>query len=245
MNEQTDQESNFAEEDLIPIMKVMLKKALEENENVRLMPPLHFSLITFDERENPIYKLGDEYQMIQWQLKKLTKDDLRKFCMKHLILADDFQTDKIYSFIIYSEEIEEDIIYKTGQCCFKPEVFSLKQLDGDKILNDIKIKIENNEELNENIIDLSLLSFYKSKRKPEEILYETCSLTKQIKNIEQEELEWIQISHLVFIDKFVQDDDEKKKYFEEMGLDSDSLDSLMGEKEKFSKYFNLNSENSD
>ncbi len=105
-----------------------------------------------------VLKIDDEYYNFEFQTGKLKERDLRRFHLYHAILADKYQTEKIRLIVIYTEKIKENISCKTKHSFFNPILFSLKNFNGDIILNNIKTKIENNEKVP--IKMQSILRFY-------------------------------------------------------------------------------------
>lgn len=227
MEEQINSDSDYADEILLKVIRNMIINVMEE-EGAQILPPVHHSTVTIDEGKTPIYNLDGGYQIREWKYGKLTKEDLRAIYFRNLALINEYQTDNVSSIVVCTEEVEKDITYKAEQCCFKPDIISLKDFNADELLDDIKIKIRNNEELTiEDKFNLGHSAYFKSERNPKEILYEVSSLANQIKTIEQDELDMIKIEQLRSLYYTITDKEEQEKYFEEIKRNSERMTTLI------------------
>lgn len=175
-----------------------------------------------------VYKLDDEYHNFEFQSGKLKEKDLRRFNLYHSMLIDEYQTEKLKTTIIYTEKIDKKTIDKIEKSCFDLNIISLKEFNGDKILNNIEHKIKNNKRITQkDECNLAFLPLYQTKKDPKELLYKVCSLTNQIKQIPQENLDYIKVTQLMIVDILITDTEKKERYLEEIQMKSQAIDILI------------------
>lgn len=161
------------------------------------------------------------------------KNDLRRFLLYHSMIVDDYQTENVNTIIIYTEKIKENTHYKTKNTTFKPTLYSLKNFDGDKILNNIKNKIKNKEEIPlKEAIHLAFIPLYQIKQQQKDMLYEACLITnilKELKIINSKNIDNIKIIQGMLVNKLVPNKEEQKRYLEVIKMRFNALETLIEE----------------
>lgn len=176
------------------------------------------------------FMVGDEYYNVEFQAGKINRKDYRRFSIYHTLLSDKYNVDNVSSIIICTEEIDKKTFYKTNSISFKPILISLKDYDGDKFLNSIRDKIENNKEITmEEAYHLAYLPFYKNKMEAKEVLGEVLLLTNKIKGITQEEKDILKSGQTIAIDQFIKNPKEKKEFIEVLKMESETLNIIKKE----------------
>lgn len=180
-----------------------------------------------------VLKIDDEYYDIEFQTGRIRKNDLRRFLLYHSMIVDDYQTENVNTIIIYTEKIKENTHYKTKNTTFKPTLYSLKNFDGDKILNNIKNKIKNKEEIPlKEAIHLAFIPLYQIKQQQKDMLYEACLITnilKELKIINSKNIDNIKIMQGMLVNKLVPNKEEQKRYLEVIKMRFNALETLIEE----------------
>ena len=86
-------------------------------------------------------------------------------------------------------------------------LYSLKNIDGDKVLNKMNVKIGNNQKLtSKDLLMISLLYFMKSRKSPEiNILHSAVTITN-ISDLDEDIGQFVKGVVLMLCDKFVNDE---------------------------------------
>lgn len=205
----------------------LLNKNINDS-NIELLENEKISAKPVHKIMDKVVKIGDEYHNIEFQTGKIKPKDLTRFFLYHVTLLNEHQTENIQTTIIYTEKIKEKQKCKTKQSIFQPKIFSLKEFNADKILNNIKRKIKNNQKITEDEeFHLAFLPLYETKTVPQDLLYETCKTTNQTQGIKKENIDNIKKSQLMIVDKLIKSNEEKKKYLEVITMHSESLNILI------------------
>lgn len=92
-----------------------------------------------------------------------------------------------------------------------PTVF-FKNMDGDEILNNIKYKVTNNIELNEDdFYNLNFIPFMKHEKSNEEVTKDLCYFVRNIKISEDEKFK-LQICQYLLVDIFIPEDEKENMW---------------------------------
>lgn len=91
--------------------------------------------------------------------------------------------------------------------CFPIYLHFLKNIDGDKLLNKMDVKIRNNQKLtSKDLLMISLLYFMKSRKSPEiNILHSAVTITN-IPDLDEDIGQFVKGVVLMLCDKFVKDE---------------------------------------
>lgn len=117
-----------------------------------------------------------------------------------------------------------------GPIIFKPEIFSQKEIEGDKVLKRLKEKIKNKKTLTrQELHELRFLPFFKSKEQPKEILKQTVKLTNELTEIEQETLETLKKGQAILARRFIEDEKEFNLIIEEIKMKTNVFRELVDE----------------
>ncbi len=180
-----------------------------------------------------IYKLEDGYHNFEFQTGKLKTKDLIRFNLYQSMIMDKYKTENVKTTIIYTEKINKKTLNKIKQSRYDMNIISLKDHNGDKILNNIKSKIKNNKKITQkDECNLAYLPLYQTETKPKDILYEVCLLTNQITQIPQENIGYIKKTYLMLVEILIKNNKEKEKYIEAIKMKSQVIDMLIEQGEQ-------------
>ena len=130
------------------------------------------------------------YIHIEFQARFPTKKELQRI-FAYVALLHEYTGWFVETYIICVQAIPNDqIIYQYSKDnVFKINIMSLKNIDGNKKINSISKKIENNEKLTPTeILALKLMPFTSYKETTEEITLKTAQLTNKITTLTIDEL---------------------------------------------------------
>ena len=115
---------------------------------------------------------------------------------------------------------------------FTMHVKSFKEFSEKKALNDIKLKIKQNKELSDkDYLKLSVIPFMRSDNKIDKVLWDVCSLVNKVKDSDDGRLDALKCGLIVLVDKFVSNNNRKRRIFELINMESSYYFELYG-KEK-------------
>lgn len=144
------------------------------------------------------------------------KKDIQRFMFYDASL--NYSQDKmIRTIVVYSSEIENaPSKYDAGSIKYEVENFYMKNLDGDKKFEEVKIKVEAGQSLNENdMLNLTFVPLMTSSRSRVDRAIDSIRLANEIDNTE---IKKATLSILyAFVDKFA-DKNSKNKIMEEFSM---------------------------
>lgn len=203
------------------------------DKNNQIVEELSTEFITTD----PVYRYADkvlkndknEIIIVEYQNSKLKSQDIKRF-MVYTALAIEKQKSKVRIFILYTYHVKTQELWDYGPIIFKPEIFSLKEIEGDKVLKRLKEKIKNKKTLTrQELHELRFLPFFKSKEQPKEILKQTVKLTNELTEIEQETLETLKKGQAILARRFIEDEKEFNLIMEEIKMKTNVFRELVDE----------------
>ncbi|PWB86212.1 hypothetical protein MBBWO_10660 [Methanobrevibacter woesei] len=203
------------------------------DKNNQIVEELSTEFITTD----PVYRYADkvlkndknEIIIVEYQNSKLKSQDIKRF-MVYTALAIEKQKSKVRIFILYTYHVKTQELWDYGPIIFKPEIFSLKEIEGDKVLKRLKEKIKNKKTLTrQELHELRFLPFFKSKEQPKEILKQTVKLTNELTEIEQETLETLKKGQAILARRFIEDEKEFNLIMEKIKMKTNVFRELVDE----------------
>lgn len=111
--------------------------------------------------------------------------------------------------VLSTSESQKTKCYKISkESRFPIYIHSLKNLDGDKFLNTMKVKISTNQELTKKeLLLLSLLCFTKTQKNTSQTIYDSATTITNIKDLDEDIGQFVKGVLLMLCDKFVTDRD--------------------------------------
>ena len=111
---------------------------------------------------------------------------------------------------------------------FTMHVKSFKEFSEKKALNDIKLKIKQNKELSE----LSVIPFMRSDERIDKVLWDVCSLVNKVKDGDDKRLDALKWGLIVLVEKFVTNNNRKRRIFELIKMEGSYFYELYGKEER-------------
>ena len=160
--------------------------------------------------------------IVEFQSSIVTEEDIDRF-MRYAVLTHLREGKNVHIYVISTAEEKDRVIKRKWNLFneFTIYIKSLKSIDGDKTLNNIKQKIKNNKVSNDDIADLETIIFMKSNKSVVELLWEICNLVNFIENISEEVIYDLKMFLEMYIKKFVVDEYEAEKLMELVEMKKD------------------------
>ena len=153
---------------------------------------------------------GPKMRDIEFQTTKLTIRDQIRFSKYALYMKETWKMDSDVIVITTEDEPSEKVLRISENFVHKIKIYSLRNIDGDKIINKITDKVNNNEKLTlDEYIDLVIIGYYGSEDKVRNIKKSVEILTN-IKDETQDMEKLITFQYMMF-NKFVRIYDELEK----------------------------------
>ena len=115
---------------------------------------------------------------------------------------------------------------------FTMHVKSFKEFSEKKALNDIKSKLKQNKVLSDkDYLKLSVIPFMRSDEPIDKVLWDVCTLVNRIRDGDDKRLDALKWGLIVLVDKFVSNQNRKRRIFELIKMESSYFYELYG-KEK-------------
>ena len=116
---------------------------------------------------------------------------------------------------------------------FTMHVKSFKEFSEKKALNDIKLKIKQNKELSDkDYLKLSVIPFMRSDNKIDKVLWDVCSLVNKITDSDDSRLDALKWGLIVLVEKFVSNQNRKRRIFELIKMEGSYFYELYGKEER-------------
>jgi hypothetical protein len=198
---------------LLKRIKIKSKKKKLNPTEIRFMDPTMLIADIIMELDNIIL-------IIEFQSTDVDTNDKNRFLAYFSMVNFKKKTEKEVKLVVIStSENSKKIIHTIEDVIeFKFDIYSLKDEDGDIIINNIETKIKNNKEItDEELIDLSLVPLMDSEDTPENQIEKSVNLILSI------DLEKYTVKNLVksisylLTDKFLEDGDKKTAICDALG----------------------------
>ena len=182
----------------------------------KIVRPCPTKIVTYDGKERRADFFGqlDNNDIISLEAHStaIRKEDKEKFFDYACYMSTKYRR-KVHTLVLstHYKDNDELIFNWHNNDGFTIPYKSFKSFDGDKTINNISLKNNNNEELSKSEIgDLRILTFMKSKRSPKELLIKSIELTCHAKMNETDKLHTAVLQSFL-AKKFVTDDEEYKE----------------------------------
>ena len=160
--------------------------------------------------------------IVEFQSSIVTEEDIDRF-MRYAVLTHLREGKNVHIYVISTVEEKDRVIKRKWNLFneFTIYIKSLKSIDGNKTLNNIKQKIKNNELNNDDIADLETVIFMDSDKSVVELLWEICNLVNQIENMDEKVIYDLKMFLEMYIKKFVVDEYEAINLMELLEMKKD------------------------
>ncbi|MCQ2977009.1 MAG: hypothetical protein MJ232_03235 [archaeon] len=155
---------------------------------------------------------------IEFQSTKITPKDKARFTKYDVLLIEKYHKEVITIIISTHETKNKEILFKLHKGSNHMYLVVLKNINGDKIYENIIKKHKNNTKLNKkDIADLSLLPLFYSKNKKETVIYNITKILPNL-NLDKDDLTYLKFNLNLYIEKFVKDRKILKKINGELNM---------------------------